>query len=547
MSRNKTDIRLTSQLRVLTTLAAGLVCVAVNAAQPRLVVGIMVDGLRQEYIDMLREHFGRDGFNRLLENGLVLENVDYGPGLDATAAAAVVMTGASPAVNGIPSAKIYDLQARRYRSVYDDGHTVGNYTDETLAPAALRTTTLADEARIDGAGVTMAYAVAADPEMAITLGGHAANSAVWINDLTGNWASSTLYPQFPVSISTDNRLRPLSTRLDTMMWMPADNTAAASGLPSHLTAYNFHHSFNKLKTDRLAAFKNSPLANTEVTRVAGELLRSLKLGTHDGTDVLNIAYTLTPYEYTRNAENRYELADSYMKLDAELSRLFNLVDSQAGRDGAVIFLAGTPPVNRRRRDDEQWNIPGGEFSTRKAISLLNLYLIALYGNGEWVNGFSGDTFYVNASLAKERDVDIARLRREAADLLKRMAGVDIAFTTDEILDGKAPVVDPEALRRNTVVGVSDGDVHVQLVPGWELIDDFNTPGAKSGRVSAHAATTAPAYLLIPGADPALITETVDARVIAPTVARQMRIRSPNGAASPPLRVPVNSRTAASHR
>lgn len=541
MSKYKADIRKASLLKVITTLAAGLVYVAVNAAQPRLVVGIMVDGLQQEYIDMLRDHFSHNGFNRLLNNGLVLENVDYGPGLDATAAAAVVMTGASPAVNGIPSAKIYDLQARRYRSVYDDGHTVGNYTDETLAPAALRTTTLADEARINGAGVTMVYAVAADPEMAITLGGHAANSAVWINDATANWASSTVYPQFPVSVSTDNRLRPLSTRLDTMLWMPADNTAAAAGLPSHLTAYNFHHSFNKSNPDRIASFKNSALVNTEVTRVAGELLQSLKLGTHDGTDVLNVAYNLTPYRYTRNAENRYELADSYMKLDAELVRLFNLVDAQAGHNGAIIFLAGTPPVNRRRRDDDQWNIPGGEFSTRKAISLLNLYLIALYGNGEWINGFSGDTFYVNATLAKEREVDVARLRREAADLLKRMAGVDVAYTIDEILDGKAPVVAPDALRRNTVVGVSDGDIHVQLVPGWELIDDFNTPGARSGRVSAHAATTAPAYLLIPGAEPATVSETVDARVIAPTVARQMRIRSPNGAASPPLRVQVSNK------
>lgn len=98
-------------------LTAGIVTVCVSAQQPKIVVGIIVDGLRQEYIDLLRNEFGKDGFNRLLNQGLVFENVDYGPGLDATAAAAVVMTGASPSVNGIPGSLIFDEAARDRKSV----------------------------------------------------------------------------------------------------------------------------------------------------------------------------------------------------------------------------------------------------------------------------------------------------------------------------------------------------------------------------------------------------------------------------------------------
>ena len=150
------------QLRLITVLAAGLVTVAVNAARPRIVVGIMVDGLRQEYIDLLRDSFGQNGFNRLLNNGIVLENLDYGTSLDAAAASAVVMTGASPSVNGIPSAKVYDSRGRRFQSVFNDNRTVGNFTDQTMSPASLRVTTVSDEARISGAGVSYAYAVALD-------------------------------------------------------------------------------------------------------------------------------------------------------------------------------------------------------------------------------------------------------------------------------------------------------------------------------------------------------------------------------------------------
>ena len=92
MSRHKTPrIPVTAdRLRMITVLAAGLVTVAVNAARPKIVVGIVVDGLHQEYIDLLRGDFGQDGFNRLLNNGIVFENVDYGPGLDATAATAAM-------------------------------------------------------------------------------------------------------------------------------------------------------------------------------------------------------------------------------------------------------------------------------------------------------------------------------------------------------------------------------------------------------------------------------------------------------------------------
>lgn len=540
MSRHKTPrIPVTAdRLRMITVLAAGLVTVAVNAARPKIVVGIVVDGLRQEYIDLLRGSFGSNGFNRLLNNGIVLENVDYGPGLDATAATAVLMTGAAPSVNGVPSTNVYDNNGRRYVSVFNDVHTLGNFTDQTLSPAALRVTTISDEARIAGAGVSYSHAVALQPEMALVMAGHASNSAIWLNDRTANWAGSTAYPDFPASISQRNRLKPLSSSIDTMQWTPSAASALTKHLPEHLMRYPFRHTFVRRDGKGMDAFMQSPMANREITRVASEIVNTQQLGAHDGvTDMLNVAYTLLPYDYTKTPENRYELIDSYIKLDAQLADLFSTVDRSAGgSDNVLIYLAGTPPRTQRRREDERWKIPSGEFSTRKAISLLNLYLIAVHGNGEWVTAYSDGSFYLNETLAKERNVPKAELQREAAALLKRMAGVDQAFPIDDVLDGNAPVDDPEALRRNTLVNAT-GDVIVQIIPGWELLDDFNYPvNAAKGTVSQHAATLAPAYLLIPGAEPAVVTATVDARAIAPTVARQMHIRSPNGASQAPLHV-----------
>ena len=524
----------TARNALLTTLLASMVSIAVSARQPRLVVGIMIDGLQQEYIDLLRQQFGPDGFNRLLREGVVLENVDYGTNLDAAAATAVIMTGASPSVNGIASSAHFDALAKRNYSSLHDPATVGNYTTETYSPRNLRVSTIADEARIAGAGVTYAYSLAPDAEQAIIMAGHAANSAAWINSGTGNWATTTFYTDFPTSLVNRNRINPLSARLDNMQWEPSIAGAGADFLPDHLTRYPFRYTFPRSDASRYAAFKASPLVNTEIAQAATELLSSLQLGTHDGSDMLNIAFTLQPYVYSKSAENRYELVDSYIKLDQDIAGLLKTIDSRVGRDNAIIYVAATPPSSRRRRDDARWNIPVGEFSTRKAASLLNLYLIALHGNGDWVKAVSDNHFYLNADAAKAHNTEMPQLRREVAEFLSRMSGVGRAISIDDILAGTATIENGEALRRNTVASVA-GDVRVDLLPGWELVDDYGTAGPKSGKINVNTLTTAPAYILAPDITPEVIRNVVDARILAPTIAGRMHIRSPNGASLAPLR------------
>lgn len=512
-----------------------MAAITVHARQPRLVVGIMVDGLQQEQIDRLRAHLTDGGFNRFLRDGVVIENLDYGTSLDAAAATAVVMTGASPSVNGIAGAWHYDPRAKRYESSVLDRGALGNYTDETYSPRALRVTTLSDEARIAGSGIANAYALAADPAQAIIMGGHAGNSAAWLNEKTGNWASSAFYGDMPTVLETRNRMTPLSTRLENQLWEPSETTANVAELPAVLTKHPFKYAFTSSVPDRYARFIGSPLANTEITQIANEYLTTLGLGQKEGTtDMLNIAYTLQPYEFSRTPESRYELTDSYIRLDADLASLLTTIDQRVGRANTVVFLAATPPSARRRRDDKKWNIPVGEFSTRKAAALLNLYLIATHGNGDWVKAIADNQFYLNDELAKSRDVDMHTLRQEVAQYLKRMAGVDRASSIDDVLDASTGYDDAGARRRNTVVSVA-GDVLIDLLPGWELIDDYNNRTAHSGQVNVNALTTAPAYILAPDTEHRIIKSVIDARVLAPTVAGQMHIRSPNGAALPPLR------------
>lgn len=512
---------------------------AADKQQPRLLLNIMVDGLDAEYLDILRDQFGPDGFRRLCEKGIYFQNVDYGPGIDATAATAMIMTGAAPSLNGIAAETYYDRSALRPVEIFADASSLGNFTSSTFSPKALKLSTISDEARIASGGVNVAYAVAPTSSVALALAGHSANSALWLDDKSGNWASSTHYKEMPVAVATRNRTAPLSSRMDTMSWTPSLAPDQYPALPDHLKRYPFRHVFPHANSARLDMFEQSPLINRETTSVAIDLLSTLKIGQHEGvTDVLSLAYNLQPYTYGKNPDNRAEVLDSYIKLDTYLQQLFSDIDRRIGAGNTVIMLAATPPTGRSRRDDEQFAIPTGEFSTRKAISLLNMYLIALYGNGDYVTAYHNGHFFLNHNLLKEKSLNEDEVRSGAASFLARMTGVDRVFTIDEVLRGHAGE-QPEAMRRNTSAATA-GDLIISIAPGFEIVDDYNNlPAANhTPMVQRAVATTAPAFIFAPGLGPNVIETPVDARSIAPTVAKVLRIRSPNGSALPSL--PLNN-------
>lgn len=514
--------------RLALVLIASMVGMSLPAAgakqRPQLVVGIIVEGLQADYINNLRDHFSEGGFKRLLRDGVMLSNADYGTTLDPVAATALVMTGASPSVNGIDGRYNYDIEGQRLTPSLLDPSTIGNFTAETYSPAKLLVSTLADEVRIAGGGVTNVYAISPDPQQAILLGGHAANSAFWINESNGNWATTTFYKDVPALIGGRNRLTPLASRLDTMSWTPLMQTSDYPDLPDHLKHYPFRYVFPRGKSDRYAIFKNSAPVNNEVTSLATEFLNTLSLGKHDGVDMLNVTYTVAPFDYAKNPDNRLELMDSYLRLDRNLEQLFASAD-RASDGNALIFLVATPPSSTVRRDDEKWNIPYGEFSTRKAGSLLNMYLMAVYGTGEWVKGFHNGHFFLNTNLIKEKNLDAQALRADAAAFIARMSGVKEVFTIDQIIACDAGD-NSEVLKRNTTIN-SAGDLLVNVIPGWEIINDYIGSPTSQNHVERMVAATAPAFILAPGIDPRRIDTPVDARAIAPTVARLLRIRSPN--------------------
>lgn len=521
--------------RLLTSVICGLVTITTvtqaNAARPRLVVGIVVDQLRTDYIEHLRDVFGEHGFKRLMGESVMLEDVDFNvDGLDAASATAMLYTGNYPSATGVPSAKVYDPASRTQRLALADQGVMGNFTSDTYSPAGLRLSTISDELMIDGLGLGQCYSVATDPSQALIMAGHAGTSAFWLDCNTGKWATTTYYKEVPRLMTRRNYDNPLAARIDTMTWRPARQLSDYTALPAHKRKIPFSHSFPRKDRNVYRMYASSPLVNDEVTDIAIDYLRQLQLGRRgDVMDMLNIGYTAAPWEYVSDGDSRLEMEDTYIRLDAQLERLFDSIDRYVGLDHTVVFLSSTGYYNDRGAVDPSYRIPTGEISLKRAISLLNAYFSAQYGNDDYVEGYSNGYVYLNHKTLEDHKVDLQPALARARDFLSRMSGVERAYTVSDILSQSSDAL--TRMRLSTDPTLS-GDIKLVFAPGWTVVDDTRFPVEKTPVRLCDVRS--PAFILAPGAEPKKIGVPVDATAIAPTLADVLRIRAPNGAGTRPL-------------
>lgn len=521
--------------RLITTVLLSLVTintmVQAQTSRPRLVVGIVVDQLRTDYIDYLRHMFGEKGFKRLMDNGVFMRDVDFHRSVtDAPSATAVLCTGNWPSTTGLPNATIYDPASKRSVAALSDQKMVGNYSDEAYSPAALRISTIADEIAIDGAGVSAIYSVSTDPQQAIVLSGHAGKGAVWIDDSNGRWASTTYYSDFPQPLAIRNQYSPLSKRLDTIRWTPSRPLKDYPGVPPQKKIYPFKHIFPTSDKNVYKYFKRSAPANTEVADAAIECMKSYGMGKRgEAIDMIGIGLSAAPYKGVRDGDYRIELEDTYLRLDAEIGKILDEVDRTVGLNNALVWVASTGYYDDATTDDPRYRIPTGEFSLRRAESLLNAYLSAKYGNADYVESLHNGQVYLDRSLIERKNLNLDDIRNESRTFLLKMSGVAHAYTLDDILSGRIPGT--EALRLS-VDAKTCGDIFLSFNPGWNITDDINYPTTTWPVRTGQVLT--PAFIMAPDVKVEEIGTPVDATAIAPTITSALHIRSPNGAEHRPM-------------
>lgn len=520
--------------KIITSLIAILVVTNLEAQQrtPKLVVCITVDQLRGDYVEYFYNTFGERGFKRLMNEGLVYNNIKFEfSNIDQASAFATLFTGSNPCFSGISGGKYYDFDKDKEVSILYDADYLGNYTRENYSPKKMFSSTIGDELKIASKGRSDVYSIAPDAESAILSAGHAANGAFWMDDLNGKWATTTYYKGIPWYVDRyNNGTESLSARLDKMIWTPALPLEKYNAFPYVLDEIPFKYTFNEKTKDCFPKLKTTPFINKEINRLALQFLEYGAFGTRSCPDMLSITYYAGNYKGTMSKDYTREIQDTYYQLDKDLEQLLDAIDKKIGLANTLVVFTGSGYYTSEEEYPDGLLINGGEFHPKRCVALLNMYLMAMYGQqSSWVKGFYNNQIYLNRKAIEDAKLDLPTIQDKAAEFLMEFSGVqhvttDNALRTGEWNEGTAKF-------RQGTHHLKRGDLIIELQPGWIINND--NPKEKVKIIRNNAVIT-PLVFMGNGLKPEHIYREVKATEVAPTVTHVLRIRPPNASQSLPL-------------
>ncbi|MDH6356495.1 alkaline phosphatase family protein [Parabacteroides sp. PF5-9] len=520
--------------KILSSLIVLLAVTNLEAQQqvPKVVVYITVDQLRGDYIEYFYHTFGERGFKRLINNGVVYQNIRYDfPDLDQSNTFATLFTGTNPNFHGISGDKQYDFDREREISILNDPEYLGNYTRENYSPKRLISSTIGDELKIASQGRSDVYSIAPNAENAILSAGHAANGAFWMDDYNGKWATTTYYKGIPWYVDRyNNGAESLASRLDKMVWIPSLPISRYNAFPYVLDEIPFRYTYSEKTANVYLNLKTSPLINKEVNRLAKQFFEYAAFGSRSCPDMLAITYYAGNYRHLMHKEYTREIQDTYYQLDQDIEELLNVIDRKVGLNNTLIVFTGSGYYRSEEEYSEGLLLGGGEFFPKRCIALLNMYLMNIYGQqNNWVEGYYNNQIFLNRKAIENANLDLAEIQKKSAEFVQEFSGVQHVTTDRALLAGEWN--EGTAKFRHGTHHIGRGDLIIELQPGWKV--NFENSKGKTKVVRNNAVLT-PLIFMGNGLNPKHIYREVKATEIAPTVTHILRIRPPNAANSLPL-------------
>jgi predicted AlkP superfamily pyrophosphatase or phosphodiesterase len=413
------------------------------ATQPRLVVGVVVDQMRFEYLNRFKNKYTSKGFLRLINQGYSCNDHHFnyiptytGPGH------ASIFTGTTPSVHGIIGNDWYDK---------DKDEVVYCTTDQTydpvgaavkyghVSPSNLKVTTLPDQNRLFTQMKGKTIGISIKDRGAIFPSGHTANGAYWFEGLEeGKWVTSTYYmdelPEwvktFNAPLNISNYLKTWNTLYDINLYNESGPDASNyekpfKGKPDPIFPYDLKAlmEFN----DGYDILKNTPFGNTMITDFALAAVEAEALGDDEYTDFLTVSYSSTDYVGHDFGVNSIELQDTYLRLDLEIERLLNYLDTNVGEGNYSLFLTsdhGAAEVPSFLKDIDA---PGG-YVQKNMFTPLYATLKAKYGVSDLIKNISNDQIFLNYDLIKSMQLDLVDVQEFIVNDIINYSAVSKAYT-----------------------------------------------------------------------------------------------------------------------
>lgn len=488
---------------------------------PRLVVMLTVDQLRTDYLESFESLYGEGGFRRLLHEGKVYRQADMPfAGADRASAIATLYTGSTPSVHGIIGDNWMDAKTLRPVNCVDDPAFMGNYTNESSSPSKLLVSTLADELRVATSNRSIVYAIAPTREAAIFGAGHAGNGAFWLNPQTGKWCSTTYYENLPWWMEGYNETHAPDKQLKNTTWTPLYPAGRYTCLPGK-SRETFKYGLRGDGVNKYSRLAATPFINDEVNRLVEELLDKSEMGRDSVPDLLSLTYYTGIFHPYPTLSQETEIQDTYVRTDRSLAHLLELLDHKVGLRNVLFCLTSTGCTEPQMADTDLYRIPGGEFYLNRCATLLNMFLMATYGEGQYVEAYYNQQIYLNHKLIEDKQLDLTEIQEKAAEFLMQFSGVNEVYSAHRLLLGSWS---PKADRiRNSYHRLRSGDLLIEVLPGWTVMHEDGS----EHYTMRTAAVPSPFILLNPGIRPETVRIPVSVARIAPTVAGALRIRAPN--------------------
>jgi predicted AlkP superfamily pyrophosphatase or phosphodiesterase len=468
-------------------LAAGLLLGSTAVAQirptPKLLVGIMVDQMRPDYLTRFSPEFGPDGFNRLLREGFQCRNTHYnyiptvtGPGHSS------VYTGTTPRYHGIVGNSWYDRRLRHDVYCTDDTtvQLVGT-TSRSMGVSARNqlSTTLGDELKMTYGGRSRVLSLSLKDRASALPAGHMADGAYWFDTNTGDFISSTYYvPKLPAWVTAFNAQKKADAYRQ-QTWSPLKpaaayrNSVADSNRYERIfkgkTAATFPYDFAKLAPlnapPAYESMYTSPFGDNLLTDLALAALQNTDLGRDDVPDLLAISYSSPDAVGHTFGPLSKEENDLYLRLDLEIARLLKALDQAVGKGNYTIFLTadhGASEVTRYLADHQ---LPVGAFDRKGTYQAAGAYLAAQFGPGQWLEKEINNSYHLNRPLLAQRKIELVHAQQVLAEFLRDQPGIAQVNTTTQLLNG-GYTTGLEARLVASLYYPRYGDVRYELLPGW---------------------------------------------------------------------------------
>ena len=517
--------------------------------KPRLVISIIVEQLRYDQLERMRDIVPEGGFKRLLAEGTYYRNASYdhlltqaGPGY------ATISTGTSPSFHGITSDSWFHPFSDQMIFCVQDPEVSpvgGSFETGLFSPVNLLSSTFADELQMSTCGAAKVYGIGIREVGAILTAGHAADGAFWYDDRTGTWMSSTYY--------TD-KLPPWLMDLNAMMmpgqylnhqWTPLldkslyqgcqpDSSSVERGFnnqtwfPYDLKTMSTEGSFLNAKRN-YSILRETPFADDFTTELALRLIENEKLGQDDVTDYLAVTYSATDYIGHRFGPSSVETADAIVRLDRNIKLLLDIIDRSIGKKNVLVCFVAAHGVSEIPAVLEASRIPSGYFRVNQSLQLLRSYLNAVYGQGDWVKGFHENQIFLNRALVENADISLDDIQKKVARFMVQFAGIASAVPCSyfEMSDYTGGVL---LKMSNSFSPQRSGDVMISLNPGWVEKTDNVTGHNSPYEYDSHV----PLIWYGWTASRASVTRSVSIRDIAGTLSVLCKVPLPNASNGSPL-------------